>query len=257
MTYFRILETQYGIILQYFIQCEYNNIVLYCCAKIRLSITKQKIENNVICQSVIYIPQLKMSITKIKLEYDHHQYKSIPYKSASIDSDYLGWKYENPIDYSKLVILNNFIDISEILGVPKNDKSRIELNLHDPCFHITTWDDLGDSPVFRNFFHVCLFFDDISPELITECVQHFIIDVCDYHMTGEKYGFGIEESITEFREMVKMISLQNTVDYDEVIVFDREINGIRSEKVNIKSRYYNSDTCTSSDDIDDSDDMTE
>lgn len=150
------------------------------------------------------------------LEYKTHQYKSIIYKSAEVDSDYIDWNYNTPTSYSKLVVLNNYLHIYS-LG---EDERCIDIS--DPVFHVIKWEKLCQSPVFRNYFHTCLFFDDISLNLIIECIKDYIIFSCN------EDSINFRDEITKFENSIKEISSQNIVDYDKPVIFDREMKNIRN-----------------------------
>lgn len=160
-----------------------------------------------------------MSIEKIGLLYTTHQYKSINYKVAAVDSDYLGWKYEEPVNCNKIVLLNNFINMTNIVGMSEYGEDKT-IELCDPVFHITVWDHLYSSPIFVHYFQTCLFFNDISSEMITECVKDYIINVCQQSNEAEILDYG--ESLQQvFMTMRK-------IDYKRPVMFDRGLGLIRN-----------------------------
>lgn len=176
--------------------------------------------------------KIKMSIEKFELDYEHYQYESISYRAAIIDSDYLGWKYKDPENYTTIVILNNYIDITECIGFSEYGEDKT-ITLCNPIFHVTSWDCLGESPVFANFFHVCLFFDAIDSNLMTKCIKDYIIKSCQNSEEIEIFDFG---------ETIKNIQQSNKINYDEIVVFARERNiiknlnniGFDTEEINIE-----------------------
>jgi len=152
----------------------------------------------------------KYLATVPEIELEKFRYNSINYEYASVDNDYVNWKYKFPNTNDILIIFND-----DIMSTKKLYDSNDEHYIYDSIyFVISDWKNIKNNVYAKQyFFSVLAFTNDTKMSDILDCVRHFVISNAEYNFKTINDDQIFTNNIIDYTKIIK-INLETYMIYN-------------------------------------------